>query len=73
LNRNSTCQRQKARKRNEKAARTNDSNEAKADGTTYTAKPLSECGGILIVRKGKYGTFKGCNNYPECKVTQSIG
>ncbi|MGG1559177.1 topoisomerase DNA-binding C4 zinc finger domain-containing protein [Geobacillus thermoleovorans] len=26
-----------------------------------------------MVRKGKYGTFKGCNNYPKCKFTQSIG
>lgn len=32
-----------------------------------------KCGGVLIVRKGKYGTFKGCNNYPKCKFTKSIG
>ncbi|WP_232722277.1 topoisomerase DNA-binding C4 zinc finger domain-containing protein [Geobacillus sp. Manikaran-105] len=32
-----------------------------------------KCGVVLIVRKGKYGTFKGCNNYPKCKFTQSIG
>ncbi|AGE21857.1 hypothetical protein GHH_c13200 [Geobacillus sp. GHH01] len=32
-----------------------------------------KCGGVLIVRKGKYGTFKGCSNYPKCKFTQSIG
>lgn len=27
------------------------------------------CGGELKSRKGKYGTFKGCSNYPMCKFT----
>lgn len=26
-----------------------------------------KCGGQLVVRNGKYGQFKGCNNYPKCK------
>ncbi len=25
------------------------------------------CGGTLIGRNGKYGTFMGCSNYPKCK------
>jgi len=29
----------------------------------------SKCGGGLVPRKGKYGTFKGCSNYPKCKFT----
>lgn len=28
-----------------------------------------ECGGHLVERKGKYGTFHGCSNYPNCKFT----
>ena len=28
-----------------------------------------KCGGNLIKRKGKYGTFYGCSNYPKCKFT----
>lgn len=24
------------------------------------------CGGKLVVREGKYGTFTGCSNYPKC-------
>ena len=28
-----------------------------------------KCGGELITRKGKYGDFKGCNNYPKCRFT----
>jgi len=26
-----------------------------------------KCGGGLIMRKGKYGDFKGCSNYPKCR------
>ena len=26
-----------------------------------------KCGGNLVVRNGKYGTFVGCSNYPKCK------
>lgn len=27
------------------------------------------CGGLLIVRKGRYGKFKGCSNFPKCRFT----
>ena len=27
------------------------------------------CGGELIYRKGRYGHFWGCNNYPRCRFT----
>ncbi len=25
------------------------------------------CGGALVKRSGKYGTFMGCSNYPKCR------
>ncbi|WP_425311018.1 topoisomerase DNA-binding C4 zinc finger domain-containing protein [Fictibacillus nanhaiensis] len=25
------------------------------------------CGSALVNRKGKYGYFKGCSNYPKCR------
>ena len=28
------------------------------------------CGGKLVERKGKYGTFTGCSNYPKCRFTK---
>ncbi|WP_442800883.1 topoisomerase DNA-binding C4 zinc finger domain-containing protein [Sphingobacterium sp. UT-1RO-CII-1] len=28
------------------------------------------CNTKLNARKGKYGPFLGCPNYPECKYTQ---
>jgi len=30
------------------------------------------CGGKLIVRKGKFGEFIGCANYPKCRFTKKI-
>ena len=31
-----------------------------------------KCGGRLIERKGKYGDFLGCSNYPRCKYTWKL-
>ncbi|SDB66668.1 NERD domain-containing protein [Butyrivibrio sp. INlla16] len=28
-----------------------------------------KCGGRLVLRKGKYGEFYGCSNYPKCRYT----
>lgn len=29
-----------------------------------------KCNGTLVMRKGKYGSFYGCSNYPKCKYIQ---
>ncbi len=29
-----------------------------------------KCGGKLVMREGKYGTFIGCSNFPKCRYTQ---
>lgn len=29
------------------------------------------CGGNLVLRRGKYGQFYGCSNYPQCKYTHT--
>jgi hypothetical protein len=31
-----------------------------------------KCGAKLIIRKGKYGEFYGCSNYPHCKFTKNL-
>lgn len=32
------------------------------------------CGmGFLVKRRGQYGTFLGCNRYPNCKTTKPVG
>ena len=30
------------------------------------------CGGELVRRKGRYGAFLGCKNYPECRYTRGL-
>ena len=30
------------------------------------------CNAPLVLRKGKYGDFYGCSNYPKCKFTKDI-
>lgn len=30
------------------------------------------CGGDLVVKQSRFGTFIGCANYPKCKYTKSI-
>jgi DNA topoisomerase-1 len=32
-----------------------------------TGEKCPECGGDLVVRKGRYGEFVACSNFPECK------
>lgn len=31
-----------------------------------------ECGGDMVLRKGSYGPFYACKNYPTCKYTQPL-
>ena len=31
-----------------------------------------KCGGKLVERKGKYGDFLGCSNYPRCRYTWKL-
>ena len=41
----------------------------------YRAKSLirqgvcPQCGGQLVLRNGRYGSFYGCSNFPKCKFT----
>lgn len=41
-----------------------------------TGESCPECGekegGMLVIRSGKYGKFKSCNRFPECKYTENI-
>ena len=32
-----------------------------------TGEDCPECGNPLVIRKGKYGEFTACSNYPKCK------
>jgi DNA topoisomerase-1 len=36
-----------------------------------TGEKCPECGSALVIRKGKYGEFTACSNYPKCKYIKS--
>ena len=42
---------------------------AKEVNATIKSGFCPKCGGHLVQRNGKYGTFYGCSNYPKCKFT----
>jgi hypothetical protein len=48
--------------------------EIKSIGIRYVSKEYRcpRCGGMLVMRNGRYGRFWGCNHYPECKYTRSV-
>jgi DNA topoisomerase-1 len=37
-----------------------------------TGEKCPECGSELLLRKGKFGEFVACSNYPKCKYTKNI-
>jgi len=37
-----------------------------------TGEKCPECGNELVIRKGRYGEFIACSNYPKCKYTRPI-
>ncbi|MBD3795113.1 MAG: type I DNA topoisomerase [Epsilonproteobacteria bacterium] len=37
-----------------------------------TGEPCPSCGSELLQRKGRYGEFIACSNFPECKYTRPI-
>ena len=36
-----------------------------------TGEKCPECGGDLVIRKGRFGEFVACSNYPECKYVKA--
>lgn len=45
-------------------------NKITEDSTKVDNMICPRCGGNLVVRNGKYGSFIGCSNYPKCKFTK---
>ena len=42
---------------------------AREVNATINSGICPKCGGHLVQRNGKYGTFYGCSNYPKCRFT----
>ena len=37
-----------------------------------TYGPCEKCGNPMVMKRGKFGPFLACSNYPECKTTKAI-
>jgi hypothetical protein len=44
--------------------------EIKQQNTLAVNNTCPKCGSELLVKKGKYGSFKGCSGYPKCRYTE---
>ena len=38
-----------------------------------TGEECPQCGSELLLRKGRYGEFIACSNFPKCKYTKNVG
>jgi DNA topoisomerase-1 len=48
------------------------SGDAQAAAELVEGRTCPDCGGALQIKKGKYGKFIGCSNYPECKFIEPL-
>jgi DNA topoisomerase-1 len=37
-----------------------------------TGETCEKCGGAMVVKRGRYGEFLACDNYPDCKNTRPL-
>ncbi|MBQ1235563.1 MAG: NERD domain-containing protein [Oscillospiraceae bacterium] len=47
-------------------------NSLETQNETISHGKCPRCGGNLILRKGRYGEFYGCSNYPKCRFTADL-
>ncbi|MEX1111917.1 MAG: type I DNA topoisomerase [Candidatus Andersenbacteria bacterium] len=38
-----------------------------------TGESCPKCGNAVVIKLGRFGKFKACSNYPDCKHTEPIG
>ncbi|MBI1833654.1 MAG: type I DNA topoisomerase [Candidatus Andersenbacteria bacterium] len=57
-----------------KQIKTKDKELKKSDITEEkTGEKCPDCGNELVIKLGRFGKFKACSNYPDCKHTEPIG
>jgi DNA topoisomerase I len=51
-----------------------DNGDAKIELTEQDAEEYCDnCGRVMVLKKGRFGTFFACSGYPDCKTTKQIG
>ena len=46
--------------------------EKKKKGAVSEEQSCPVCGGVLMLRKGKFGMFYGCSGFPACRFTRNV-
>ena len=46
--------------------------DAAAEPEIIEGRNCPKCGGDLVVKRGRYGKFIGCNNYPKCRHIEPL-
>jgi DNA topoisomerase-1 len=49
------------------AAKLEEAKLEKAHDTEDTGKVCEKCGAAMVIKRGRFGKFTACSNYPECK------
>lgn len=44
----------------------------KKEGAGEEEQSCPACGGVLVLRKGRFGMFYGCSGYPSCRFTRNV-
>ena len=52
--------------------KTAEAKEAKAAETEMTGIMCDKCGSPMIVKRGRFGKFVACSNFPTCRYTEKI-
>ena len=55
----------------ERAGGAGNVNKWRVDNKSLNREKCPRCGSIMVKKKGKYGEFLGCSNYPRCKYTRN--
>lgn len=60
------------KKQHVQSLKTNIKNQKVVETEREKQNQCPKCGGELSLKKGKYGSFYGCSNFPRCRFTRKI-
>ncbi|MEA3249715.1 MAG: type I DNA topoisomerase [Patescibacteria group bacterium] len=58
--------------RNTKAISTTEDGKIEIEKEPETNEKCEKCGNAMVIKRGRFGQFLSCSNYPDCKSVKSI-
>ncbi|MFY3790434.1 NERD domain-containing protein [Ureibacillus sp. MALMAid1270] len=65
-------EKKRLQKQHVQSLKTNLKNQKVKEAESIKQNRCPKCGGELSLKKGKYGSFYGCGNYPRCRYTKKV-